>query len=256
MRLFDTHAHYCDERFNGRVDECLKRAFDAGVECIVTCPSTVDDTAFSRDLAEKYDKVYFASGIHPEVCGDFSLEHDLPVIESFLAHPKCVAVGECGLDYYWPQNPPRDIQKAWFEAQCKLALKHNLPLIIHDREAHGDTFEILKKYRPRGVLHCYSGSAEMAREYTKMGFYISFGGVLTFPNTQKVHEAFAAVPPDKLMLETDCPYLAPVPKRGKTNESAFMAHTAAFAAELLGISPDELAAQTTENAYRFFGINK
>ncbi len=256
MKLLDTHAHYCDGRFNGEVEKCLENAFLQGVEGIVTCPSTVEDTVFSAELAEKYPQVYFAAGIHPEVCGDFDLGKTLPVIEQYLSHPKCVAVGECGLDYYWPSNPSKAVQREWFEAFCDMAVRHGMPIIVHDREAHADTLEILKKYRPKGVLHCYSGSVEMAREFIKLGLYLSFTGVITFANAEKPREVLKTLPLERIMFETDCPYLAPVPYRGKRNESAYMVKTVEAAAKLLCIDVNKLAEITTENAYKFFEIGR
>lgn len=254
MRLFDTHSHYTDPWFDSDRDETLQRAFEAGVEGIVTCSAEITDLEPCRALAEKYERVYFAAGVHPEGLGSLDMDAALSQVESYLSHPKCVAVGECGLDYYWAENPPREVQKAWFERQCQLAVKHGKPIIVHDREAHGDTFDILKKYKPKAIVHCYSGSDEMARQYAKMGFFIAFGGVVTFKKTDKVAAAMLAVPDENLLIETDCPYLAPVPYRGGRCESAYIRHSLEKMAELRGMDAKTLAKITTENAYRAFQI--
>lgn len=252
--LFDSHAHYYDEQFDADRDELLIGLPAAGVSAVVTCPSTPEQTSFSRNLAEKYPHVYFASGIHPEDCGNFDLSA-LTQIEEFAAHPKCVAIGEIGLDYHW-MTFSKEVQKEWFQNQILLAKKLNLPVIVHDREAHADTFELLAKHLPSGVLHCFSGGAELAREYVKRGFYISFAGTLTFKNNRRSAEAAAAVPLDRLLIETDAPYLSPEPERGKRNDSRKVKYTCEKLAEIKGISAEEMAEITLNNACRLFGIKR
>lgn len=250
--LFDSHAHYYDEQFADDLHELLAALPEAGVGRVVTCPSTPEQTRFSYELARRYDYIYFASGIHPEDCGNFE-RTALDEIERMAKLPKCVAIGEIGLDYHW-MTAPKEVQQEWFADQCRLAKRLALPVIVHDREAHEDTFRILDELRPSGVLHCYSGSAEMAREYVKRGFYLSFAGTLTFKNNRKSAEAAAAVPLERLLIETDAPYLSPEPVRGRRNDSRNVRYTCARLAEIRGVSAEEMARITYENACRLFGI--
>lgn len=266
MILFDSHAHYDDGRFESEFEGgalgALRAARDAGVMYVVNSGSCLRTSKNSFALAELSDtdetlpEIYVSAGIHPSETDSYeSLDSAMAELEAMLSHPRCVAVGEIGLDYHYPDTD-KAAQHELFEAQLALAKKHGLPVVIHSRDAHGDTFDILKKHRGEKImLHCYSGSAEMARQYAEMGFSFSFGGVLTFKNAAKTKEAALAVPRESLLLETDCPYLAPVPYRGKLNYSGYMSHTAAVLAELLGITADEAAYLASENAKAFFGIN-
>ena len=249
-RIIDTHAHYHDAAFDADRNDVLASLPGAGIFRVIECGTALASSEQCRALAEAYPFVYFAAGIHPEDCGGAN-EEDLAGIEALLAHEKCVAVGEIGLDHYWPE-PPRELQKQWFERQLILANTHNMPVIVHDREAHGETMELLKKYRPQGVLHCFSGSVETMREAVSLGFCIGLGGAVTFKNAKRAVAVAAEVPADRLLLETDCPYMAPVPHRGQRNTSAWIPLTAAFLAELRGTDAETLTEQTTENAMRLF----
>ena len=204
-------------------------------------------------LCEKYDYIYGAVGIHPECAADLP-ENWLQKVESLLAHPKIVAVGEIGLDYHWEDACPRARQKEVFVQQLELAAKHGLPVSIHDREAHGDMMDILRKYRPQGVVHCFSGSVELARETVSLGLYIGLGGVVTFKNARHSVEVAAEIPLDRLLTETDAPYMAPVPFRGKRCDSTMIAYDAAKIAEARGVTAQEVLRAGCENARRLFRI--
>ncbi|MDP4151827.1 MAG: TatD family hydrolase [Bacillota bacterium] len=252
MGLFDSHAHYYDEQFEVDGDELLKSMPKSGVDYIVTCPSTPEQSRESLRIAERYPYVYAAVGIHPQDCGPYDISA-LEDIRKLSKHPKCVAIGEIGLDYYY-ENASREKQKNWFREQCILANEVDKPVIVHDRDSHADTLAVLKDTKPRGVVHCFSGSIEMADELLKMGFYISFTGVITFKNAKKAVEVVAHMPLDRLMIETDSPYLAPEPLRGTRNDSRNVRLVAQKIAEIRGISFEEVADCTTENAKRLFGI--
>lgn len=248
--IFDSHAHYNDEKFSEDRDGVLSSLPSSGVLGLINCGTDLESSKISRDLSETYDFVFFAAGIHPEDCGDKPLS-DLEGIKKLLPHKKCVAVGEIGLDFYWPE-PDREIQVKFFEEQLKIAKDFDLPVIIHDREAHGPTLELLKKYRPKGVLHCFSGSVETMKEVISLGMYIGLGGAVTFKNARKAVEVAKAVPADRLLLETDCPYMAPVPFRGKRNDSSLIAYTAQFIAGLRETDTQKLIDQCTENTKALF----
>lgn len=248
--IFDTHAHYDDIRFDGIRDDLLPELNKNGVGRIITC--AVDDSSAKKSLAlaDKYDFVYAAVGIHPE-----NLESGTKVeeIKNLASHKKCVAIGEIGLDYYYTQDNKQE-QKEVFINQVILANELNLPVIVHDREAHGDTLEILKKYKPKGVLHCFSGSEEMAKEIVKLGMYIGVGGSVTFKNARKLPDTIKAIPINRLLLETDCPYLCPEPFRGKLCHSGYITLTAGKIAEILGIPRDRVLEQTYKNAQELFSL--
>lgn len=251
---FDTHAHYDAEQFDADRDQVLSALPAAGVVLAVDPGCDLPSSRAALALAERYDFLYAAVGCHPENCAPYR-EEDLDQIRDMARHPKCVAIGEIGLDYYWAENPPRALQQRVFRDQLALAAELALPVIVHDREAHGDSLAAVKEFPAvRGVFHCFSGSAEMAKELVGLGWMISFTGVLTYKNARKALEAAAAVPLDRLMIETDSPYMAPVPCRGQRNDSRNLVYICEKLAELKGVSPGECARITLENGKRFFHI--
>ena len=253
--LFDTHAHFDDEQFDADRDEVLKSLKSYGVGNIVNIGSSMKTSRTSVALAEKYDFVYAAVGVHPSETGELC-ETDIDELKRLAANPKVRAIGEIGLDYHYPDDVEPSIQKKWFVRQLELAKELDMPVVIHDRESKGECLEILKEHKiSNGVVHCFSGSAETAREILKLGMMISFTGVLTFKNAKKAIAACAAVPLDRLMIETDCPYMSPEPHRGKRNFSGYVEFVARKMAEIKGVSYDELADITERNAKRFYGIN-
>ena len=254
--FFDTHAHYDDAQFDEDRDAVL-RAMQAGrVGRIVNPGCTVETSRTAVKLAETYPFLYAAVGLHPENCGGAG-EDELFAIEALAAHPRVVAIGEVGLDYYWEENPPREEQREILARQMALAEKLDLPIVIHDRDAHGDCMDMVRAFPGvRGEFHCYSGSVEDAKVLLDKGWYLGFGGSLTFKNARKAPEVVTYMPLDRLLLETDSPYLAPVPHRGKRNDSRFLPLVAEKIAALKGISPDEVERTTYENACRFFDISE
>ena len=255
MPLFDTHAHYDDPQFDPDREALLTALPENGVGLVVNPGCDIPTSRQAIALAERYPHVYAAVGYHPENCGPYVPE-DLDILRELARRPKAVAIGEIGLDYYWEENPPRDFQQQVFRSQLQLAQELDLPVIVHDREAHGDSLAIVREFPAvRGVFHCFSGSAEMARELVKLGWMVSFTGVLTYKNARKALEAAAAVPLERLMIETDSPYMAPVPNRGKRNDSRNVAFICEKLAEVKGISPEECQQITWENGKRFFRIS-
>lgn len=250
--IFDTHSHYDDAQFDADRNDLLKSLPQKGVIGVVSCGCDPESTRFNAGLAEQYDYIYFAAGLHPENLEGLKMD-DLDEIERYAKEERCVAIGEIGLDYHWMASS-KEVQKEFFAAQCELANKLDMPVIVHDREAHADTLAILKHYRPKGVLHCFSGSAETAKEIVKMGMYIGLNGVATFKNARKSIEAAKAIPIERLVLETDCPYLAPVPHRGKRNDSSFIPFIAERLGEELGIPAQELLNITAQNAKRLYEL--
>ena len=226
-----------------------------GLEALVTVGYDTASSLKAAELAARHPRVYAAVGLHPEDLLDAPADW-LKRIEALLSHPKVVAVGEIGLDYYWKENAPREAHREAFAMQLELAAKYKLPVIIHDREAHGDTMELLRKYRPRGVLHCFSGSVEMMKEAVSLGLYIGLGGAVTFKNARVPVEVAREVPLDRLLTETDCPYMAPVPFRGKRCDSTMIAYTAEKIAEARGISADEVLEAGRRNAEELFGTER
>ena len=254
MLLFDTHAHYDDAQFDPDREELLASLPENGVGLVVNPGCDIPTSRKALALAERFPHVYAAVGYHPENCGPYVPE-DLDTLRSLAAHPKAVAIGEIGLDYYWEENPPRELQQQVFRAQLQLAEELELPVIVHDREAHGDSLSIIREFPAvRGVFHCFSGSAEMAKELVKLGWMISFTGVLTYKNARKALETADAVPLEHLMIETDSPYMAPVPNRGKRNDSRNVSFICQKLAEVKGVSPEDCARITMENGKRFFRI--
>lgn len=258
--IFDSHAHYDDEAFDPDRDALLPAMRAGGVDLILNCASSLSSARKSLSLAERYPFVYAAVGVHPEELPKRGAScrlpnpADLSALRELSAHPKAVAIGEIGLDYYWDTCPPREIQKAWLAAQLELAKEAGLPVVIHDREAHGDTLELLQRYRPAGVVHCFSGSPELAAEVVRLGMYVGLGGAATFKNARKAVEVAAMLPSDRLLLETDAPYMAPVPFRGKRCDSRLIAYTAARLAEIRGEEREDLIRRCRENACRLFSI--
>lgn len=254
--LFDTHAHYDSRQFDADRDQVLSALPGQGVGLVVNPGCDLDSSRRAIGIAERYPFVYAAAGVHPEDCADWQ-DTDVDELRSLAAHPKVVAIGEIGLDYYWKENPPREFQQRVFRAQLALARELDLPVIVHDREAHGDCLSIIREFpQVRGVFHCFSGSAEMAKELVGLGWMISFTGALTYKNARKAVEAAQAVPLDRIMIETDSPYMAPVPCRGERCHSGLVRHTCQRLAELRGISPEECARITFENGTEFYQLQE
>ena len=252
--FIDTHAHLYDERYDDDRADMIARAEEAGVMQIISMGDTMAASAQVVADAERYPALYAAVGVHPESAYVLADEERAQIL-AWAKHPKVVAIGEIGLDYYWEKDPKvRAVQRELFVAQLNLARAAGLPVCIHDREAHGDTLAILQAEGRdlTGVLHCYSGSLETARELWKLGYYIGIDGPLTFKNAGKLPAIVREAPQDKLLIETDSPYLAPVPKRGKRNEPAYVVHVAAKIAEIRRESVEEVARYTTENARRLY----
>ena len=255
MDIFDTHAHLLDDHFDSDREQLIASLADNNVKLVMEACTDLGYLEKLIPFIERHPMIYGAAGLHPEELGPYALS-DLDAVESALAHEKIKAVGEIGLDYYWPENPPREVQREFFDAQLSLAAVHHLPVIIHDREAHGDTVDILRarKGQVTGVMHCFSGSYETAKECLDMGFYIGFGGALTFKNAKRNVEVAAKVPLDRLVVETDCPYMAPVPCRGQRNDPTKTLYVLQKLAELRSMDQETLAPVLFENGKRLFGI--
>lgn len=252
--LFDTHAHFDDEQFDKDRDEVLKSLEGFGVTNIVNIGADIKGSEASVKLAERYPFVYATVGVHPSETTDMT-DDDIEKLRKLATHPKVCAIGEIGLDYHYDDNAPSNIQKKWFIRQLELAQELSMPVVIHDRESRGECLNILKdKHISNGVVHCFSGSAETAKEILKLGMMISFTGVLTFKNAKKAVEACKVVPIDRLMIETDCPYMAPEPHRGERNFSGYVEFVARKIAEIKGLTYEEVAEITNKNAKRFYGI--
>lgn len=250
--IFDTHAHYDDSRFDEDRDELLCSLKEKGVSHIINCGCDLKSSLTTLALSEKHDFIYAAVGVHAHEAEE-ATENDLTEIEKLYENKRVVAVGEIGLDYHYDFSPG-ERQLEVFERQLALANKLKLPVIIHDREAHEDTMNLLKKYKPKGVVHCFSGSAEMAKEIVKLGMYIGIGGAVTFKNAKKPVEVVEYLPIDRLLLETDAPYMTPVPYRGQRCDSAHIAYTAEKIAEIKDLDVQELIDICNENAKRLFNI--
>lgn len=252
--IIDTHAHYDDEQFDADREELLGSMEAGGIGLIVNAGSTVASWDKIVELTEKYPFVYGAVGVHPDEVGELDEEKFLRMAD-LLDLDKIVAVGEIGLDYYWDKEK-HDLQKEWFVRQLGLAREKEMPVIIHSREAAADTFDIMKQHADgmKAVIHCYSYSPEMAREYVKMGYYIGVGGVVTFKNAKKLKQVVQEIPLESIVLETDCPYLAPVPYRGKRNCSLYLPYVAEQIAELKGTTVEEVIQQTEKNSRELYGL--
>ena len=247
--IFDSHAHNDDQKCDGIREELLAELPRRGVCGVINCGCDTESSKKSLALAESYPYIYAAAGIHPENIGGGTTAE----IKSLAGHKKCVAIGEIGLDYYWVSDNKEE-QKQLFEEQLELANSLSMPVIVHDRDAHADTLELLKKHRPKGVLHSFSGSVEMAAEILRLGMYIGIGGALTFKNARKLPEVVEMLPTDRLLLETDAPYMTPVPYRSKLNHSAMIYFTASKIAEIKNISPEAIFKAAKENTEKLFGI--
>jgi len=257
MRIFDTHAHYDDEAFDTDREELLKALPGSGIEYVVNVGASIATTRSTLELSSKYDYIYAAVGVHPSDIADLN-EESFSWLKEQTHRQKVVAVGEIGLDYYWDKElEVQAAQQVWFKRQLDLARDAGLPVIIHSRDAAKDTFDIMKEMDAGsigGVVHCYSYSPEMAVEYVKMGLFIGVGGVVTFTKAKKLKETVAAIPMDNIVIETDCPYLAPVPYRGKRNSSLNLPLVLAEIASIKGISEEEAADITFANAMRLYRL--
>ena len=250
--LFDTHTHLHDPKFDEDRKEVIEKIKASGVGALVNIGCDVLTSDFSVKLAHDYDFIYATVGVHPCDTDGMTEEH-IEKIRLLAQDKKVIAIGEIGLDYYW-DNVPRDVQKHWFKRQLELAEELDMPVVIHNRDAHEDTYNILKESSAKGIMHCFSGSKEMAQRFLKLGYYISFAGSLTFKNNVKSVEAAKVVPMDRLLIETDAPYLAPDGFRGKRNDSSLVRVTCEKLAEIKGVSFEEMAKQTFENAIKVYKI--
>ncbi len=251
MRIFDTHAHYFKNDFGEELGGVLAGLPGKGVERVMAVGCDVESSENQAELAERYGFIYAAAGVHPEYAD--SLPEDwLDRIRALLARDKVVALGEIGLDYHYDDAPPKEVQREVFVKQLELAKELDMPVIIHSRNACAETMEILREYKPRGVMHCYSYGVETAREVVGLGMYIGFTGVLTFKNAKKAIAVCKAVPTDRLLLETDCPYMAPEPFRGQRSDSSMIEYTGAKMAEIKGVSTEEMINIANENGKRLF----
>lgn len=251
-RIFDTHAHYDDSRFDFDRDQLLSSLPSHGIEGVITCGVDVKSSEKALALAEKYSFIKAACGIDPQEANRIA-PGDFAVLTELLKKKNCVAIGEIGLEYHY-REVPHSIQIDCFEKQLKMAVYLDLPVIVHDREAHADTLQLLKKYKPRGVLHCFSGSLEMANELISLGMYIGLGGAVTFKNARKPLEVAAGIPIERLVLETDCPYMSPEPYRGTRCDSTLITYSAKKISEIRGMQLDDLLSVTADNAHRLFRI--
>lgn len=253
--IFETHAHYDDEAFDEDRDSLLNSLNKAGIEYVVNVGAGIETTKKTLELTRRYPFVYGAVGVHPSETAELN-EENFKWLEEVAKEPKVVAIGEIGLDYYW-DTPERQIQKEWFIKQMELALKLKLPVIIHSRDAAADTYDLIKEVNLQqvgGVIHCFSYGKEMAKNYLDMGFYLGIGGVVTFKNAKKLKEVVEYAPLSQLVLETDCPYLAPEPNRGKRNSSLNLTYIAEEIARLKGITYEEVISTTSENAKKMYKI--
>ncbi len=252
--IFDTHAHYDDEAFDADRETLLASMPEHGVGLILDPGCDLESSRRAVELARTYPHVYAAVGWHPENCAPYT-EDSLDALCAWAREPKVVAIGEIGLDYYWEQNPPRELQQRVLRDQLALAQELDLPVIVHDREAHADSLAIVQEFPAvRGVFHCFSGSVEMARELLKRGWYLGFDGPVTYKNARKNIETLEICPLDRILIETDSPYLAPEPVRGRRNDPRNVAFICQFIAQLRGMDAQALCDVTRENGKRFYGI--
>ena len=255
--IFDTHAHYDDDAFDEDRDTLLGEIFSSGICCITDVGASVKSSKSAVALSKKWSQIYAAVGVHPDSTADMT-EEDIETLRSLAQEKKVVAIGEIGLDYYW-DNSPREVQKKWFERQLALAREVDLPVIIHSREAAKDTMDIMReaaKAGNTGVIHCYSYAAPMAKEYISMGFFIGIGGVLTFKNARVIKEVASEIPLSSIVLETDSPYLAPVPYRGKRNNSMYLKEVVKQLAQIKQVSEETVITTTLANARRLYRLEE
>lgn len=253
--IFDTHAHYDDEAFDEDREQLLMGLPQQGIALAVNVGASLHSCRQTREFMERYPHIYGAIGIHPNETMELT-EETMTQLKEWCRHPKCVAVGEIGLDYYWDE-PERALQKKWFRRQLQLAREEGLPVIIHSRDAAKDTVDVMQEERARdigGVVHCFSYTKETARIFLDMGFYIGIGGVVTFKNAKKLKEAVQAVPLERIVIETDCPYLAPEPYRGRRNSSLNLPYVVSALARLKGVSEEEIRRVTWENAHKLYRL--
>lgn len=254
MALFDTHAHYDSGGFNADRHEIVAALPEGNVALVVNPGCDIPSSRVAVELAERYPHVYAAVGIHPSDCAGTG-EAEYEALRELARHEKVVAIGEIGLDYYWEDNPPKEFQQQVLRRQIELALELDLPVIIHDREAHGDSLAVVLEYPAlRGVFHCFSGSPEMAAELIKRGWYLGFDGPITYKNARRAPEVVAITPLDRIVIETDAPYLTPVPFRGKRNDSRYLNYVVEKLAEWKGITAVEMERITFENGKRLYGM--
>ena len=252
--IYETHTHFDDASFDSDREEAIEKAVSSGVQRFINVASSMSTSRSSVELAEKYPYFLASVGVHPEECADLS-ESDMDVLAGYAKNENVAAIGEIGLDYYWDE-PDRDIQKKWFRRQIELARDVNLPLIIHSRDAAADTYDILaagKAEEVGGIMHCYSYSSQMADKFIDLGFYIGVGGVVTFKNGKKLREVVEHVPMDRIVVETDSPYMAPVPNRGKRNSSEYLPYIIEAIAGIKGLTTEEVETVTYNNAVKLFG---
>ncbi len=253
LRIFDSHAHYDSERYAEDRDSVLSQMPENGICAILNCASDVESAKMSIELSEKYPFIYAAVGVHPHEAEAVSEDY-ISILRELAKHEKVVAIGEIGLDYHYDFSP-RDIQRKVLCEQIELAKELDLPVVLHDREAHGDMYEILEKYAPiKGVMHCFSGSVELMKQSVKLGLYIGLGGAVTFKNARVPLEVAEAVPLDRLLLETDAPYMTPVPYRSKRNDSKYIELVAEKIAEVRGVTAEDILSAAEENARRLFDL--
>ena len=253
--IFDTHAHYDDEAFDEDREAILNSLVENGIGAVVNIGASIHSTKNTLELIKRYPFVYGAVGVHPNETGELN-DHLMDWLKHVAGEEKVVAIGEIGLDYYWNEPEP-EVQKHWFVRQLALAREVNLPVVVHSRDAAKDTLDIIKAERAGelgGVIHCFSYSLEMAREYLNLGFYLGIGGVLTFNNARKLKEVVEYMPLDRIVLETDCPYLSPVPNRGKRNSSLNLPYVVEAVSQIKGVAPEEVIAVTQQNARKMYRL--
>jgi len=255
-KIFDTHAHYDDEAFDEDREKVFKELKENGVIGILNCASSYKSIEITNKLTKENDFIYGALGIHPENADEHNLEVKNEIIELIKSNKKIIAIGEIGLDYYWDENPEKEVQKKVFREYMKLAEEFNMPVVIHDRDAHQDTLEIIKEFpKVKGIVHCFSGSKEFANECIKLGYYIGVGGVVTFKNAKKLVEVVSNIPLDRILVETDCPYMAPEPNRGKRNKSDYIRYIIERIASIREIDPIEFNIAVNDNFKRLINRN-
>lgn len=256
LHIFDSHAHYDDSSFDDDRDQLINEMHHNGIVGIMNCGASLEGALTSVNLSKQYDFIYSAVGIHPENAYEYNSEVEEQFRSIVKSESKVKAIGEIGLDYHFEENPPREIQKEIFIKQMHLAEELNLPVIIHDRDAHKDTLDIIKKFpNVKGVIHCFSGSLEFAEECLKLGYYIGFTGVVTFKNAKKVMQVAKEVPLDRMLVETDAPYMAPEPNRGKRNQSTYIESIILKIAEIRDIDAEELSKKFVNNTKLLFNID-